>query len=321
MFIDFTVVNLFAGNGGKGAVSFRREKFIPLGGPDGGDGGRGGHIIFKADSNLRTLQDVRYNRKYRAENGFGGGGSRKTGRSGKDKIIRVPVGTLIKNAESKDIIGDLTSDTETVIACMGGRGGKGNIRFKSATNRAPRKSQPGEQGEQGSFEIELKILADVGLVGMPNAGKSTLLSHISAAKPKIADYPFTTLEPNLGIVKYGEYKSFVMADIPGLIKGASKGKGLGHKFLKHVERNKVLLYLIESIDPHPFITFKMLEKEILDFNSDLVAKPAVICRTKSDINIDLSKEWDDFNQDVRIISSVSGEGISKLIDTLCDIIN
>ena len=321
MFIDFTVVNLFAGNGGKGAVSFRREKFIPLGGPDGGDGGRGGHIIFKADSNLRTLQDVRYNRKYRAENGFGGGGSRKTGRSGKDKIIRVPVGTLIKNAESQDIIGDLTSDTETVIACMGGRGGKGNIRFKSATNRAPRKSQPGEQGEQGSFEIELKILADVGLVGMPNAGKSTLLSHISAAKPKIADYPFTTLEPNLGIVKYGEYKSFVMADIPGLIKGASKGKGLGHKFLKHVERNKVLLYLIESIDPHPFITFKMLEKEILDFNSDLVAKPAVICRTKSDINIDLSKEWDDFNQEVRIISSVSGEGLSKLIDTLCDIIN
>ena len=321
MFIDFTVVDLFAGNGGKGAVSFRREKFIPLGGPDGGDGGRGGHIIFKADSNLRTLRDVRYNRKYRAENGFGGGGSRKTGRSGKDKIIRVPVGTLIKNVESQDIIGDLTSDTETVIACMGGRGGKGNIRFKSATNRAPRKSQPGEQGEQGSFEIELKILADVGLVGMPNAGKSTLLSHISAAKPKIADYPFTTLEPNLGIVKYGEYKSFVMADIPGLIKGASKGKGLGHKFLKHVERNKVLLYLIESIDPHPFITFKMLEKEILDFNSDLVAKPAVICRTKSDINIDLSKEWDDFNQDVRIISSVSGEGLSKLIDTLCDIIN
>ncbi len=321
MFIDFTVVNLFAGNGGKGAVSFRREKFIPLGGPDGGDGGRGGHIIFKADSNLRTLQDVRYSRKYHAENGLGGGGSRKTGRSGKDKIIRVPVGTLIKNAESQDIIGDLTSDTETVIACMGGRGGKGNIRFKSATNRAPRKSQPGEKGEQGSFEIELKILADVGLIGMPNAGKSTLLSHISAAKPKIADYPFTTLEPNLGIVKYGEYKSFVMADIPGLIKGASKGKGLGHKFLKHVERNKVLLYLIESIDPHPFITFKMLEKEILDFNSDLVAKPAVICRTKSDINIDLSKEWNDFNQDVRIISSVSGEGLSKLIDTLCDIIN
>ena len=321
MFIDFTEVDLFAGSGGKGAVSFRREKFIPLGGPDGGDGGRGGHIIFKADSNLRTLQDVRYNRKYRAENGLGGGSSRKTGRSGKDRIIKVPVGTIIKRKTSQEIIGDLTSDTDTVIACSGGRGGKGNIRFKSSTNRAPRKSQPGEQGEHGCFEIELKILADVGLVGMPNAGKSTLLSHISAAKPKIADYPFTTLEPNLGIVKYGEYKSFVMADIPGLIEGASKGRGLGHKFLKHVERNKVLLYLIETIDPHPFKTFKMLEKEVLDFNPDLIAKPVVICRTKSDINFDLSEEWREFNQNVNIISSVSGDGLNKLIDILSGLIS
>lgn len=318
MFIDFTEVQLFAGNGGKGSVSFRREKFIPLGGPDGGDGGRGGHIIFKADSNLRTLQDIRYNRKYKAENGFGGGGSRKTGRSGKDKIIRVPVGTLIKSKTTKEVIGDLIRNSETVIACHGGRGGKGNIRFKSAVNRAPRKSQPGELGENGFFEIELKILADVGLVGMPNAGKSTLLSHLSAAKPKIADYPFTTLEPNLGIVKYEEYKSFVMADIPGLIEGASAGKGLGHKFLKHVERNKVLLYLIESIDPYPLKTFKMLEKEVLDFNSDLIAKPVVICRTKSDINVDLSKEWENFDQDVSVISSVTGDGLSKLIKILCN---
>jgi len=320
MFIDFTEVDLFAGNGGKGAVSFRREKFIPLGGPDGGDGGRGGHVIFKADSNLRTLQDVRYNRKYRAENGYGGGGSRKTGRSGKDKIIRVPVGTIIKRKESQEIIGDLISDSETVIVCKGGRGGRGNIRFKSATNRAPRKSQPGEQGEYGCYQIELKILADVGLVGMPNAGKSTLLSHISAAKPKIADYPFTTLEPNLGIVKYGEYKSFVMADIPGLIEGASKGKGLGHKFLKHVERNKILLYLIETTDPHPHRTYKMLEKEVLDFNRDLIAKPSVICRTKSDINFELSQEWNDFNTDLNIISSVSGDGLNKLISTLSSLI-
>ena len=321
MFIDFTEVSLFAGNGGKGAVSFRREKYIPLGGPDGGDGGRGGHVIFKADSNLRTLQDVRYNRKYRAENGFSGGSSRKTGRSGKDKIIKVPVGTLIKDKLSKSIIGDLTQSGENVIVCNGGRGGRGNIRFKSSTNQAPRKAQPGESGESGIYEIELKILADVGLVGMPNAGKSTLLAHLSAAKPKIADYPFTTLEPNLGIVKYGEYNSFVMADIPGLIEGASKGKGLGIQFLKHIERNKVLLYLIDSTDDHPFKTFKTLEKEVLDFNPDLIIKPNLICRTKSDIECDLSEEWDNFKDKVNVISSVSGQGLNEIISKLSKMIN
>ena len=321
MFIDFTEVRLFAGNGGKGAVSFRREKYIPLGGPDGGDGGRGGHVIFKADSNLRTLQDVRYNRKYRAENGFSGGSSRKTGRSGKDKIIKVPVGTLIKDKLSKSIIGDLTQSGENVIVCNGGRGGRGNIRFKSSTNQAPRKAQPGESGESGVYEIELKILADVGLVGMPNAGKSTLLSHLSAAKPKIADYPFTTLEPNLGIVKYGEYNSFVMADIPGLIEGASKGKGLGIQFLKHIERNKVLLYLIDSTDNHPYKTFKTLEKEVLDFNPDLIIKPNLICRTKSDIECDLSEEWYNFKDKVNVISSVSGQGLNEIISKLSKMIN
>ena len=321
MFIDFTEVRLFAGNGGKGAVSFRREKYIPLGGPDGGDGGRGGHVIFKADSNLRTLQDVRYNRKYRAENGFSGGSSRKTGRSGMDKIIKVPVGTLIKDKLSKSIIGDLTQSGENVIVCNGGRGGRGNIRFKSSTNQAPRKAQPGESGESGIYEIELKILADVGLVGMPNAGKSTLLAHLSAAKPKIADYPFTTLEPNLGIVKYGEYNSFVMADIPGLIEGASKGKGLGIQFLKHIERNKVLLYLIDSTDDHPFKTFKTLEKEVLDFNPDLIIKPNLICRTKSDIECDLSEEWDNFKDKVNVISSVSGQGLNEIISKLSKMIN
>lgn len=321
MFIDFTEVSLFAGNGGKGAVSFRREKYIPLGGPDGGDGGRGGHVIFKADSNLRTLQDVRYNRKYRAENGFSGGSSRKTGRSGKDKIIIVPVGTLIKDKLSKSIIGDLTQSGENIIVCNGGRGGRGNIRFKSSTNQAPRKAQPGESGESGVYEIELKILADVGLVGMPNAGKSTLLAHLSAAKPKIADYPFTTLEPNLGIVKYGEYNSFVMADIPGLIEGASNGKGLGIQFLKHIERNKVLLYLIDSTDNHPYKTFKTLEKEILDFNPDLIIKPNLICRTKSDIECDLSEEWDNFKDKVNVISSVSGQGLNEIISKLSKMIN
>lgn len=316
MFIDYTEIQLSAGNGGKGKVSFRREKYIPLGGPDGGDGGRGGHIVFIADSNLRTLQDVRYSRKYRAEHGNGGGGARKTGRNGKDKIVKVPVGTLIKEKSSEKIIGDLVQSGQSIIVCNGGRGGKGNMRFKTSTNQAPRKAQPGELGESGDFEIELKILADVGLVGMPNAGKSTLLAHLSAAKPKIADYPFTTLEPNLGIVKYAEYHSFVMADIPGLIEGASKGKGLGHQFLKHVERNKVLLYLIDGTDQEPFKTFKTLEKEVLSFNPDLVIKPYVICRTKSDIEFELSKDWEKFEQEVNVISSVSGYGLNKLVSKL-----
>jgi GTP-binding protein len=316
MFIDYTEIQLSAGNGGKGKVSFRKEKYIPLGGPDGGDGGRGGHIVFIADSNLRTLQDVRYSRKYRAEHGNGGGGARKTGRNGKDKIVKVPVGTLIKEKSSEKIIGDLVQSGQSIIVCNGGRGGKGNMRFKTSTNQAPRKAQPGELGESGDFEIELKILADVGLVGMPNAGKSTLLAHLSAAKPKIADYPFTTLEPNLGIVKYAEYHSFVMADIPGLIEGASKGKGLGHQFLKHVERNKVLLYLIDGTDPEPFKTFKTLEKEVLSFNPDLVIKPYVICRTKSDIEFELSKDWEKFEQKVNVISSVSGYGLNKLVSKL-----
>ena len=213
-------------------------------------------------------------------------------------------------------MGDLLHNGESIIVCNGGRGGKGNIRFKSATNRAPRKAQVGEAGESGVFEIELKILADVGLVGLPNAGKSTLLSRISAARPKIADYPFTTLEPNLGIVKYGDYKSFVMADIPGLIEGASMGKGLGYQFLKHIERNKVLLYLIETPDELPHTTFTTLQNELLQYNPDLDVKPLIVCRTKSDIECDLSEEWKEFEQDVSVISAVSGEGLNELISIL-----
>ncbi len=287
MFIDYTSVELIAGHGGKGAVHFRREKFIPKGGPDGGDGGRGGHIIFTADTNLHTLQDVRYRKRYQAEKGGPGGGSRKTGKNGADINVLVPVGTIIREKGAKDILADLSHDKDQVTVCKGGIGGKGNIRFKSSTNRAPRKAQPGEPGESGIYEIELKVLADVGLVGKPNAGKSTLLSSISSARPKIADYPFTTLEPNLGIVKYGDYNSFVMADIPGLIEGASSGKGLGHKFLRHIERNKVLLYLIDSQDETPLKTFEALQKELLQFNPDLGIKPVYICRTKSDLNVEL----------------------------------
>ena len=316
MFIDFTEVELLAGNGGKGAVHFRLEKYIPKGGPDGGDGGRGGHIVFKADANLHTLQDVRYRRKYKADDGGAGGGARKTGKSGQNVIVRVPVGTIIRNKENSDVVADLIENGESIIICKGGIGGKGNIRFKTSTNRAPRKAQPGLPGETGHFEIELKILADVGLVGLPNAGKSTLLSRISAARPKIADYPFTTLDPNLGIVKYGDYSSFVMADIPGLIEGASDGKGLGHQFLKHIERNKILLYLIDGTDETPLQSFKTLENEILQFNPDLDIKPVLICRTKSDIGNELAEEWEKFDQDILVISAVSGDGLETLISTL-----
>ena len=316
MFVDYVKIELTAGRGGRGAVHFRREKFIPKGGPDGGDGGRGGHIIFCADSNLHTLQDVRYKRKYIAERGGNGGGSRKTGKNGQDVTVKVPVGTIVKNKGSGNILADLVTDGDSRVVCHGGIGGKGNLRFRSSTNRAPSKAQSGKEGESGIFEVELKILADVGLVGMPNAGKSTLLSKISSARPKIADYPFTTLEPKLGIVKYGEYSSFVMADIPGLIEGASSGKGLGHRFLKHIERNKVLLYLIDSQDENPFQTFKALKREILSFNPDLDIKPSMVCRTKSDLGVDLSQEWNRFEDNVHSISSISGDGLEQLVSNL-----
>ena len=320
MFIDFTEVELLAGNGGKGAVHFRREIYVPKGGPDGGDGGRGGHIIFLADANLHTLQDVRYRRKYKAEDGSAGGGAKKSGKSGKNIIVSVPVGTLLRIKGETDILYDLVENGETFIICKGGIGGKGNFRFKSSTNQAPQSAQPGLPGESGHFEIELKVLADVGLVGLPNAGKSTLLARISAARPKVADYPFTTLIPNLGIVKYGDYSSFVMADIPGLIEGASSGKGLGHQFLKHIERNKVLLYLIDGTDEFPYQSFKTLENEVLNFNADLAIKPILICRTKSDIIQSLSDEWGKFTQDVIEISSVSGAGINELVSKLSKVI-
>ena len=320
MFIDFTEVELIAGNGGRGSVHFRREKFLPKGGPEGGDGGRGGPILFSADSNLHTLQDIRYHKRYKADDGGSGGSSRKTGKNGTDVMVKVPVGTIMRDMKSEDVRADLVQDGQSIIVCNGGRGGKGNIRFKSSTNRAPRRAQLGEKGDYGKYEIELKILADVGLVGLPNAGKSTLLSYLSAARPKIADYPFTTLEPNLGIVKYGDYNSFVMADIPGLIEGASAGKGLGHKFLKHIERNKVLLYLIDSQDKNPYKTFKILKNEILCFNPDLSIKPEFICRTKSDIEIDLVDEWNIFPGEINVISSVSGDGIKELVSKLIDCI-
>ena len=321
MFIDHTQIDISAGNGGAGAVSFRREKFIPKGGPDGGDGGRGGHVIFIVDTNLHTLQDIRYRRRYKAENGHSGRGSNKTGKNGKDVIILVPAGSMIRRKGSDRVIVDLTVEGQKHIICNGGKGGKGNARFKTATKQAPRKAQPGIEGETGTFEIELKILADVGLVGLPNAGKSTLLASISSARPKIADYPFTTLKPNLGIVKYDEYDSFVMADIPGLIKGASVGKGLGHQFLRHIERNRVHLFLIDCLEAKPLDVYKTLKSELQNFNEDLINKPYLICRTKSDLRQDMSTQWNDFEDKIFDISSFTKEGINELILSLAEVLN
>ena len=321
MFIDFTQIDISAGNGGSGAVSFRREKFIPKGGPDGGDGGRGGHVIFKVDTNLHTLQDIRYRRRYKAENGHPGRGSNKTGKNGKDVVILVPAGSVIRKKGSKDIIIDLTVNGQNYIICNGGQGGKGNARFKTSTKQAPRKAQPGVEGESGIFEIELKVLADVGLVGLPNAGKSTLLSSISSARPKVADYPFTTLKPNLGIVKYGEYESFVMADIPGLIEGASLGKGLGHQFLRHIERNRIHIYLIDCMEDNPYDVYITLKNELKNFNEDLIKKPSLICRTKSDLKQELSPQWSDFNEKIYDISSLTKEGVDQLIHSLVEVLN
>ena len=321
MFIDHTQIDISAGNGGAGAVSFRREKFIPKGGPDGGDGGRGGHVIFIVDTNLHTLQDIRYRRRYKAENGHSGRGSNKTGKNGKDVIILVPAGSIIRRKGSDQVIVDLTVEGQKHIICNGGQGGKGNARFKTATKQAPRKAQSGIEGETGIFEIELKILADVGLVGLPNAGKSTLLATISSARPKIADYPFTTLKPNLGIVKYGEYDSFVMADIPGLIKGASLGKGLGHQFLRHIERNRVHLFLIDCMEDKPLDVYRTLKNELQNFNEDLINKPCLICRTKSDLRQDMSTQWNDFEDKIFDISSFTKEGINELVLSLVEVLN
>ena len=317
MFIDYAKIELQAGNGGNGAVAFHREKYIDKGGPSGGDGGRGGNIVFQTNINLHTLQDIRYKRMYKAKNGQSGGSNKRTGKSGEDLIIQVPCGTIIKSIESKSIIKDLVKEDESHIICQGGIGGKGNFHFKSSTQQTPRFAQEGVKGQKLSIELELKVLADVGLVGLPNAGKSTLLSVMTTAKPKIADYPFTTLQPHLGIVKYGEYQSFVMADIPGLIEGASKGKGLGHQFLKHIERNKILLFLIDVEEKNPNEVYNQLLDELVNFNKDLLDKDRIVVRTKIDtISENVDERWSSFSEEFIDISSVSNTGLNSLKDKL-----
>ena len=261
---------------------------------------------------MHTLQDIRYKKSYQAENGAPGSSNQKTGRAGEDMCIPVPLGTLIREKDTRRVEADLITDGEEYIACPGGNGGKGNARFKTATRQTPRHAQKGRRGEKRNFTIELKVLADVGLVGLPNAGKSTLLSVVSSARPKIADYPFTTLQPHLGIVKYGEYQSFVMADIPGLIEGASEGKGLGHQFLKHIERTKLLLFLIDTMEQDPDNTYELLLQELLNHNPDLSKRKQIIVRTKIDTRVD-NMDWVILDNEYLEISSVTGSGVPELI--------
>ena len=318
MFIDYAKIKLQAGNGGTGIVAFHREKYIDKGGPSGGNGGKGGNIVFLTNPNLHTLQDIRYRRLYKAQNGKSGGANKRTGKSGEDLIIQVPCGTIIKDLNTNEVVVDMVKENEHRVVCRGGIGGRGNYNFKSSTQQTPRFAQQGISGESLQVELELKILADVGLVGLPNAGKSTLLSVMTTAKPKIADYPFTTLQPHLGIVKYGEYQSFVMADIPGLIEGASQGKGLGHQFLRHIERNRILLFLIDILDPDPQDTFDKLSNELSSFNKTLMDKPKLVIRTKRDTmdKVEDLENWNNFSEEYIDISSVSNVGLDTLKDRL-----
>ena len=312
MFIDYVEIEINAGNGGPGCVSFHREKFVPKGGPDGGDGGRGGSVIAVADSQLSTLLDFRYKRKYKAENGKHGEGLLKSGKSGKDIILKLPVGTVIKDLSSEELIVDLDEAGADFVLAKGGRGGRGNNHFKSPTNQTPRRADDGIPGEKRKIALELKLLADVGLVGFPNAGKSTILATLSAARPKIADYPFTTLKPNRVIVSIREHKSFVMDDITGIIEGASLGKGLGLQFLRHIQRTKILAYIIDINEPDIKKAFCSLQKELEEFDDFLLSKVSLVIVTKTDTvsESDLKKLSGKLPSDYIYISAVSGSGIN-----------
>ena len=308
-FIDHIRVFCRSGKGGAGSVHFRREKFIPKGGPDGGDGGRGGHIILKGNRNLWTLLHLRYMKHISAGDGENGKGALKTGSGGEDIVVEVPLGTIIKNSEKETPLLEITKHDEVQVLIPGGRGGLGNNHFKSATNQSPRYAQPGEPAMEGWYTFELKILADVGLVGFPNAGKSTLLSVLSAAKPKIDNYPFTTLSPNIGIVSYHDNKSFVMADIPGIIEGASEGKGLGLKFLRHIERNSVLLFMIPADSNNISVEYHILLNELGKYNKELLDKKKVLAITKSDLLDD--ELIDEIKSDLPDVTSVCISSITE----------
>jgi GTPase len=319
MFIDRAVIEIEAGTGGSGAEAFRRESGVPRGGPAGGDGGRGGDIVLEADPQLTTLLDYSYRRHYRAERGQHGEGSNRTGRSGEDLVLRVPPGTIVRDADSGELLGELLATGDRLVAAKGGRGGRGNARFATATQQAPRRWEPGGEGEARRIELELKLLADVGLVGEPNAGKSTLLSAISAARPKVADYPFTTLTPNLGVVELPDFRSFVVADIPGIIEGAHEGKGLGHQFLKHVERTRTLALLVPVDAPDPQAEYDLLRNELARYSPELARVPHCLVLSKADLVgpddeppiVETAGAWATF-----VVSAVSRRGLPQLLEAL-----
>ncbi len=324
-FIDEVRIQVEAGHGGRGCMSFRREKYIPRGAPDGGDGGHGGDVIAAADPEFTTLLDLRYQRLYRAGRGVHGKGSDQHGRRGEEKIIQVPVGTIIRDAATGEVLADLSRPGERVVVARGGKGGRGNARFVSSTNRSPHKVQPGLPGEERLLDLELRLLADVGIIGLPNTGKSTLISVISAARPKIADYPFTTLAPNLGVVGYGDGRSFVVADIPGLIEGAHRGEGLGHKFLRHVSRTSVLIHLLDASqigDEDPLADWRAINRELELFDPALAAKPQIAVANKIDLpearaKVEILKEkFAAISVPFHAISAATHEGLRELVFTL-----
>ena len=314
-FADYAKIYVTAGKGGNGMAHFRREKYVPKGGPDGGDGGKGGDVVLVGNKQLNTLLDLRYRKFIKADHGGHGQTSRKTGRDGESERLEVPLGTVAYDAESRERIGEITKDGQELIVARGGEGGLGNWHFRSATNQTPQHAQEGREGEERVIELELKLIADVGLVGFPNAGKSTLLSALSEAKPKIADYPFTTLEPNLGVVTFPDYRSFVMADIPGIIEDAHQGKGLGLQFLRHIERNNVLLFMV-GCDSEIEQEYRALLHELKAYRPDLLDKPRILAITKMDLKegyeLDNPVELDDEEVEIVNISSATGYGMDEL---------
>jgi GTPase len=319
MFVDRAVIEIVGGTGGSGAEAFRRESGVPRGGPSGGDGGRGGDVVLEADAQLSTLLDYSYRRHYKAERGQHGEGSNRTGRSGEHLVLRVPPGTVAYDDESGEVLAELLEEGAAVVIAKGGRGGRGNARFKTATNQAPRRWEPGDEGEERRVRLELKLIADVGLVGEPNAGKSTLLAAVTAARPKVAAYPFTTLEPNLGVVQLSDFRSFMTADIPGIIEGAHEGKGLGHQFLRHIERTRVLLLLVPVDAPDPQAEYERLRAELEAYSHDLALTPFLVGLSKTDLLADddpLPVIEAEGSLGTFPISAVAGTGLPELLERL-----
>jgi GTP-binding protein len=321
MFLDRAVIEVMAGHGGNGCMSFRREKFVPKGGPDGGDGGKGGDVYLVADERQATLRDFHYKRHYRGGRGMHGQGSGKTGRSGQDLEVAVPPGTIVQEAETEEVLADLTEPGQRFLVARGGRGGRGNAHFKTSTNRAPRRTEPGQPGEERKIRLELKLIADVGLVGLPNAGKSTLLARVTEARPKIADYPFTTLSPNLGVVSLTDFRQFVIADIPGILEGAHEGKGLGLDFLRHIERTRVLLFVLDLSADDPARELELLREELRAHGRGLLERPFLVVLNKADLYPapSVPEKLRD-RSDVRMISAVTGAGMPELLEEIYELV-